>query len=74
MEKMGLIERKVLPIRIEYYPTKKGERNSFATNYRDDHKAYSRQYYSKDIFKDGKPKNLKYSKVKKLQVLKVTMT
>lgn len=74
MEKMGLIERKVLPIRIEYYPTKKGERNSFATNYRDDHKAYSRQYYSKDIFKDGKPKNLKYSKVKKLQVFEVTMT
>jgi hypothetical protein len=59
MEKMGLIERKVLPIRIEYYPTKKGERNSFATNYRDDHKAYSRQYYSKDIFKDEKPREFK---------------
>ena len=53
-----------MPIRIIYYPTKKGDRNSFATNYRDDDKAYSRQYYSKDIFKDGKPKNLKYFKVR----------
>ena len=48
-----------MPIRIGYYPTKKGDRNSFATNYRDDHKAYSRQYYSKDIFKDEKPREFK---------------
>lgn len=43
MEKMGMIERAVFqnetPIRIEYYPTKKGERNSFAINYRDDGRA-----------------------------------
>jgi hypothetical protein len=48
-----------MPIRIGYYPTKKGNRNSFATNYRDDDKAYSRQYYSKDIFKDGKLREFK---------------
>lgn len=47
MEKMGMIERTVFqnetPIRIEYYPTtKKGERNSFAINYRDDVRANSR--------------------------------
>ncbi|HZB64510.1 MAG TPA: winged helix-turn-helix transcriptional regulator [Nitrososphaeraceae archaeon] len=47
MEKMGMIERTVFqnetPIRIEYYPTtKKGERNIFAINYRDDVRANSK--------------------------------
>ena len=42
-----MIERTVFqnetPIRIEYYPTsKKGERNSFAINYRDDVRANSK--------------------------------
>lgn len=77
MEKMGLIERKVFPnetpIRIEYYPTEKGIAlqqpiiDMMAA-------AYSMQYCSKDIFKDGKPTECKVSTIEKFQGIEVTMT
>lgn len=61
MEKMGLIERKVFPnetpIRIEYYPTEKGI--ALQQPIIDMMAAYSMQYCSKDIFKDGKPRECK---------------
>jgi DNA-binding HxlR family transcriptional regulator len=57
---MGLIERKIFPnetpIRIEYYPT---EKELALQPIIDMMAAYSMQYCSKDIFKDGKPREFK---------------
>jgi DNA-binding HxlR family transcriptional regulator len=60
MERFGLIKRKVYshetPTRIEYYPTEKG---LALQPILDMMAAYSMKYYSKDIFKDAKPREFK---------------
>jgi DNA-binding HxlR family transcriptional regulator len=59
MEKNGLIRRKIyheMPIRIEYYMTKKGmELNSIL----DQMVMFSTRYCTNDVFKDGKPRTYK---------------
>ena len=74
MEKMGLIERKVLPVRIEYYPTKKGERIALQPIIEMITKPILGNIIVKTFLKTKNQENLKYSKVKKLQVFEVTMT
>ncbi|HEX7142358.1 MAG TPA: winged helix-turn-helix transcriptional regulator [Nitrososphaeraceae archaeon] len=73
---MGWIQRKVFPnetpIRIEYYPTKKGI--ALQQPIIDMMAAYSMQYCSKEIFKDGNQENAKYSTIEKFQGIEVTMT
>src|ERR687895_1055956 len=58
MEKNGLVTRKVYaekPLRVEYFLTEKGR----ATKPILDHMAaFSLQYCSKDVFKNGKPRTL----------------
>jgi DNA-binding HxlR family transcriptional regulator len=60
MEKYGLIRRKVYPnekpVRVEYQPTEKGL--AFQPIL-DMMAAYSLRYYSRDVFKDGKPREFK---------------
>jgi DNA-binding HxlR family transcriptional regulator len=60
MENLGLIKRKVYsretPIRIEYYPTKKG---LALQPILDMMAAYSMMYCSKDVFKDSTPHQFK---------------
>ena len=60
MEKFGLIKRKVYPnekpVRVEYYPVEKG---LALQPILDLMAAYSLRYYSKDIFKDAKPREFK---------------
>jgi len=60
MEKHGLIERKVYsnekPVRVEYRPT--GKVLAFQPIL-DTMAAYSLRYCSKDVFKDGKPREFK---------------
>ena len=60
MEKHGLIERKVYsnekPVMVEYRPTEKGL--AFQPIL-DMMAAYSLRYCSKDVFKDGKPREFK---------------
>jgi DNA-binding HxlR family transcriptional regulator len=57
MEKYGLIKRKVYsnekPVRVEYYPTEKGLALQPVL---DMMAAYSIKYWSKDVFKDAKPR------------------
>ena len=60
MEKYGLIKRKVYsnekPVRVEYRPTEKG---LALQPILDDMAAYSLKYCSKDVLKDGKPREFK---------------
>jgi DNA-binding HxlR family transcriptional regulator len=60
MEKHGLIERKVYsnekPVRVEYLPTEKGL--AFQPIL-DTMAAYSLRYCSKDVVRDGKPREFK---------------
>jgi DNA-binding HxlR family transcriptional regulator len=59
MEKADLISRKVYdetPIRIEYTLTKKGKDLEGIIGQM---AAFSMKHYSKEIFKDGKPRNFK---------------
>jgi DNA-binding HxlR family transcriptional regulator len=60
MEKHGLIERKVYsnekPVKVEYRPTEKGL--AFQPIL-DTMASYSLRYCSKDVFKDGKPREFK---------------
>jgi DNA-binding HxlR family transcriptional regulator len=60
MERLGLIKRKVYsnerPIRVEYSLTQKG---LALQPILDMMAAYSMKYYSKDIFKDAKPREFK---------------
>ena len=59
MEKADLISRKVfdeVPIRVEYKLTKKGEDLKGILGQM---AAFSMKHYSKEIFKDGKPRKLK---------------
>ncbi len=62
MEKFELIKRKVYshetPIRIEYYPTEKG---LALQPILDVMAAYSMKYCSKDVFKDAKPREFKFT-------------
>ena len=65
MEKNGLIQRSVFPgtpVKIQYFLTKKGRA---LTPILDQMAAFSMQYYSKEVFKDGKPRtyNEVYSKL-----------
>ena len=65
MEKNGLIERSVYPgtpVKIRYFLTKKGRA---LTPILDQMAAFSMQYYSEQVFKDGKPRtyNEVYSKL-----------
>jgi DNA-binding HxlR family transcriptional regulator len=57
MEKHGLIKRKVYsnekPVRVEYQPTEKG---LVLQPILDTMSAYSLKYCSKDVLKDGKPR------------------
>ena len=58
MEKNGLITRKVYaetPLRVEYFLTEKGLTTKPVL---DQMAAFSLQYCSKDVFKDGKPRSL----------------
>ena len=60
MEKHGLIKRKVYPnekpVRVEYQPTEKG---LALQPILDTMAAYSLKYCSKDVLKDGKPREFK---------------
>jgi DNA-binding HxlR family transcriptional regulator len=60
MEKHGLIKRKVYsnekPVRVEYQPTEKGLALQL---FLDTMAAYSLKYCSKDVLKDGKPREFK---------------
>jgi len=59
MEKNGIIERSVLPgtpVKIEYTITKKG---NALKPILEQMAAFSMQYCSKDVFKDGKPRTFK---------------
>jgi DNA-binding HxlR family transcriptional regulator len=65
MERNGIIERSVYPgtpVKIQYFLTKKGRA---LIPILDQMAAFSMQYCSKDIFKDGKPRTYKevYSKL-----------
>jgi DNA-binding HxlR family transcriptional regulator len=65
MEKNGLIQRSVYPgtpVKIQYFLTKKGRA---LTPLLDKMAEFSMQYYSKQVFKDGKPRtyNEVYSKL-----------
>ena len=65
MEKNGLIERSVYPgtpVKIQYFLTKEGRA---LIPILDQMAAFSMQYYSKEVFKDGKPRtyNEVYSKL-----------
>ena len=65
MEKNGLIQRSVYPgtpVKIQYFLTKKGRA---LTPILDQMAEFSMQYYSKEVFKDGKPRtyNEVYSKL-----------
>lgn len=70
MEKNGIIERSVFsgtPVKIEYTITKKGK----ALNpILEQMAAYSMQYCSKDVFKDGKPRTFKQVFEKPPEILK----
>ena len=70
MEKNGLIERSVYPgtpVKIQYFMTKKGKA---LTPILDQMAAFSMQYCSKDIFKDGKPRTYKEVYSKPPEILK----
>lgn len=70
MERNGLIERSVYPgtpVKIQYFLTKKGRA---LTPILDQMAAFSMQYYSKDIFKDGKPRTYKEVYSKPPEILK----
>ncbi len=60
MERQGLIKRIVYsnekPVRVEYQPTEKG---LALQTILDTMAAYSLKYCSKDVFKDGKPREFK---------------
>lgn len=59
MEKDGLIEKKVhagTPVKIEYFVTEKGESLKPIL---EQMAAFSIKYCSKDVFKDGKPRDYK---------------
>ena len=69
MEKANLISRTVydeVPIRVEYKLTKKGED---LTGILGQMAAFSMKHFSKEIFKDGKPRKLKQVFKKPLTVL-----
>ena len=58
MEKYGLITRKVYdetPLKVEYFLTEKG---LAIKPILDQMAAFSLEYCSKDVFKDGKPRSL----------------
>ena len=58
MEKNGLITRKVYdetPLKVEYFLIEKG---LDIKPILDQMAAFSREYCSKDVFKDGKPRSL----------------
>ena len=58
MEKNGLIRRKVYdetPLKVEYFLTEKG---LAIKPILDQRAAFSLEYCSKDVFKDGKPRSL----------------
>ena len=70
MEKNGIIERSVFsgtPVRIEYSITKKGMALKPVL---DQMAAFSMQYCSKEIFKDGKPRTYKQVFEKPPEILK----
>ena len=70
MEKNGIIERSVFPgtpVKIEYSITKKG---NALKPILEQMAAFSMQYCSKDVFKDGKPRTFKQVFEKPPQILK----
>lgn len=70
MEQDGLIEKTVYaetPIRIEYFITDKGRALKPIL---EQMAAFSIKYCSKDVFKDGKPRNYKQVYGKTPQILK----
>jgi len=70
MEKNGIIERSVFPgtpVKIEYTITKKGKALKPIL---EQMAAFSMQYYSKEVFKDGKPRTFKQVFEKPPEILK----
>lgn len=70
MEKNGIIERSVFPgtpVKIEYAITKKGRALKPVL---DQMAAFSMQYCSKQVFKDGKPRTYKNVYEKPPEILK----
>lgn len=70
MERNGIIERKVFsgtPIKVEYFITEKGKALQPIL---DQMAAFSMQYCSKDVFKDGKPRTFKQVFEKSSTILK----
>lgn len=70
MEKNGLIQRSIYPgtpVKIEYFITKKGKALKPIL---DQMAAFSMQYCSKDVFKDGKPRTYKEVFEKPPEILK----
>jgi DNA-binding HxlR family transcriptional regulator len=70
MEKNGIIERNVFsgtPVKIEYSITKKGKALKPIL---EQMAAFSMQYCSKEVFKDGKPRTYKQVFEKPPQILK----
>ncbi len=70
MEKNGIIERSVFsgtPVKIEYTITKKG---TALKPVLDQMAAFSMQYCSKEVFKDGKPRTYKQVFEKPPEILK----
>ncbi|HWY33223.1 MAG TPA: helix-turn-helix domain-containing protein [Nitrosopumilaceae archaeon] len=70
MEKNGIIERNVFPgtpVKIEYTITKKGKALKPIL---EQMAAFSMQYYSKEVFKDGKPRTFKQVFEKPPEILK----
>lgn len=70
MERSGMIKRTVYPgtpVKVEYFITEKGKA---LTPILDQMAAYSMKYCSKDVFKDGKPRNYKQVYGKPAQIVK----
>ena len=70
MERNGILERKVFvgtPIRVEYFITEKGKALQPVL---DQMAAFSMQYCSKEVFKDGKPRTFKQVFEKSPTILK----
>ncbi len=70
MEKNGIIERRIYPgtpVKVEYSITQKGRALKPVLEAM---AAYSMQYCAKDVFKDGKPHQLKEVYVKTPEILK----
>lgn len=70
MERSGIIERKVFPgtpVKIEYFLTEKGKALQPVLYQM---AAFSMQYCSKEVFKDGKPRTFKQVYEKQPAILK----